>query len=303
GDPVAILDAVDRAAMAGRDMRQVVRDLVGVFRDALLHRFAARGRPPASLPAGPPGWPERLLTACEPLSDDDLVAALEELGRLEQDLRWAPRPRLGLEVALLRLARRRNAVMGTDGARPATGTAVPAGNDPAHSTAPPAAAASVTAAGAETPRPPRPVPPKRPPANGSGGSPTADAPLPTLADVQRLWPQVLAVVRSRRRPTAALLEPARPVAVEGSTLVLAFARTYEFHRNRMAEPKNLQVLEVALREILGHDLRVSCRRGDDDTPIGGHILPPLEAPRGNDEAEVARNLFGGEWIEEGDATS
>lgn len=258
GDAAALLAAVDEVHRRGRDLRQFARDLVGVCRDALFVQVA-----PGDDPAGGEVSPEGLepLTA---LPQARLLALVQGLSRLEGELRWAVQARLHLEVGLLALMPEPAAAGGVGTGADAAGqarreTAAAAASQPARSRAPgapaPAGGGRAPARGPAAARPPASAPPMSAPA--AAGSGEAGAPL-SLAAVQAAWPEVRARVKEAQTLLNAMLEPARPAALRGSELVLAFGPKWSFHRGRVAEPASRALIERALQEVLGRPLRVSC---------------------------------------------
>ena len=89
---------------AGHDPRRIAEDLVSALRDAFM-LVAARGRVRVD---APPNEQERLGAIGEALGNAALVRGLETLGQAVVDMRGtdAADPRLVLEIALVRLARR-----------------------------------------------------------------------------------------------------------------------------------------------------------------------------------------------------
>ncbi len=103
-DPAAALVAVSEVLAAGTEARQVAEDLVHSLRDAFLVNVVGDEAPVDV----PPEERERLAVIGEVFGNTRLVRALESLGQAVVDMRGAaaPDPRLVLEVALARLARR-----------------------------------------------------------------------------------------------------------------------------------------------------------------------------------------------------
>ncbi|WP_299959943.1 hypothetical protein [uncultured Modestobacter sp.] len=77
-----------------------------------------------------------------------------------------------------------------------------------------------------------------------GGDPTL-----TTADVQRIWPELLRVVRGHRRTTEGLLLSAKVHDLADGTLTLSFASPPL--ANIMGEDLNRQVLRQSVEELLG----------------------------------------------------
>ena len=86
---------------------------------------------------------------------------------------------------------------------------------------------------------------------------------PTLAWFQENWRGVLAAVRARNRSVEALLNKScEPVEVRENVLVLAFY--HEFHKQKVEQPRNKEVLEAALSELAGLPFAVKCVRYEGD---------------------------------------
>jgi DNA polymerase-3 subunit gamma/tau len=118
----------------------------------------------------------------------------------------------------------------------------------------------------------------------------ADAPLPaspppaaagarqvSAAEVDRnleslllLWPAVVDIVRAGNALLGALIEEARPVAVAGEELTVAFAATAPFLKRKAEDPANRAVVTTALRDITGGRWRLSYElRGELDAAAPG----------------------------------
>jgi len=86
---------------------------------------------------------------------------------------------------------------------------------------------------------------------------------PTLAWFQENWRGVLAAVRARNRSVEALLiKSCEPVEVRDNVLVLAFY--HDFHKQKVEQPKNKEVIDAALSEMTGQPFVVKCVRFEGD---------------------------------------
>ncbi len=225
-DAGALLRLVDALAAAGADYRTYCRELLLHFRELLLLKVA-------------PGE-EALLqeltaeerAAIQPLADafseDDLLRALDLLGRAELELRNATDPRVALELVLLKLcslrrllplaellARAERLLGGAPAAPPAPAPrALPAPPVPALAPRPVAAPAAARPAPAPTPTtvPARHETPTPAPPPAEGPALAADA----SAD------ELLAALQAAAATRPSLLTPVRAATArrEGGTLVL-----------------------------------------------------------------------------------
>jgi DNA polymerase-3 subunit gamma/tau len=206
-------------------------------------------------------------------------------------------------------------------------TVAPGSAAPAAPAAPAAAAAPVAAeppgaAEPDIPLPPEPTDdegwpqPARPaPAAESSPAPRGAEPTPvvsaepdrpddgelTTADVRRVWPELLAVVKRHKRTTEALLKNAQVHELKNGVLTLstsspALAR-------RIGDDLNKDVLREALNELLGVRWKVEAVVEGAGRPAGGPPVAPEAARAAAREAEAAeaRELMAERAAEESDA--
>ncbi len=90
--------------------------------------------------------------------------------------------------------------------------------------------------------------PSAPPSSeeSPSGSPRAQVPR-DIESVYALWPAVVDLVRSEHALLGAVIGEARPVAVDGEELTLAYPFTAEFYKKKAEDPAN----RVAVGEALG----------------------------------------------------
>jgi DNA polymerase-3 subunit gamma/tau len=96
--------------------------------------------------------------------------------------------------------------------------------------------------------------------------------------VRRVWPEVLAAAKERKKRTAALLVSATVRAVENDTLVLAIG-TAPLAR-LLSEQSNTDVIAESLHAVLGVRWRVRCEHGDGGSPppSSGRAEPARTTP-------------------------
>ncbi len=238
GDAAALLEAVQEAYRRGRDLRQLVLGLMRLVREGLAARAARSGA------AAPRDGSDRG-TAWEGVYWDRLVATFEGLGRLEQELRRAGPVLLLLEVGLLQLARSAASV---EVAGP-TGGREEAESKPGRERG--SAATFVYHPGAASPvraSPEQALPPRAAPPSGSGSD----------RDAGQLWRRSLERVRRERPLLHGVLTAARPTGWRDGTLVLSFRAGCNFHRDRVADPRNKTYLEQVLTSFAGRPVELRC---------------------------------------------
>jgi DNA polymerase-3 subunit gamma/tau len=113
----------------------------------------------------------------------------------------------------------------------------------------------------------------------------------TTADVRRVWPELLAVVKRHKRTTEALLKSAQ--VHDLSNGVLTVAATSAAIAKMLGDDLNKDVLRAALNELLGVRWKVQAVvQGAGGQPTGGAARPgagpsPEAARQAAEDAEAA----------------
>jgi DNA polymerase-3 subunit gamma/tau len=102
-----------------------------------------------------------------------------------------------------------------------------------------------------------------------------------------LWQQVLLEIKSRNNSIHACLRVSEP-EFDGKTVTLTFP--YAFHKERIEESKNRQIVEEIIKRVYKEDYKIKC------------IFKPSrkieeKAPKNDDLLKDALEIFGGEVIE------
>jgi DNA polymerase-3 subunit gamma/tau len=106
-----------------------------------------------------------------------------------------------------------------------------------------------------------------PPAESVGAPmPAAGVSAPAPRDLESLrsvWPAVVELVRGEHAMLGALIAEARPVAVDGEDLTLAFSSTAQFLKKKAEDPANRTAVGEALRALTGERWRLSYELRDE----------------------------------------
>ncbi len=298
-DVAACLALVNHAVEEGKDIRQVLRTVLGHFRDLLMAKTSDR--------------PEELLDTTESrlaalraqaakTTSEEILRALNVLAGAEVEARWSPQPRMVLEIALIRLCRpemdptleglrARVQALEQRAQKPLPTTIAP------HAEEPKPAPARETARRRGT-RAPKPDDPSdlnaEAPAMTATVMAVAEAPpAPALArvaieDVRRQWARILDEVKRSKMFCHALLIEGIPLQVDGATLVVGLRTGYNFHIENLHRPDNRAVVEDALERVLQHRLRLQCTIHNAPTEPPADIDPVVTK---------AVQLFGGQVVE------
>jgi DNA polymerase III subunit gamma/tau len=300
-DARAALLTVARGVEGGRDAAGLIRDLEIHTRELLVVR-TLNGDVPVELSVTPDA-DAHLAAQAARLERADLVRLLDLLAAALEAVKAGADARTQLELALVkaatpevdastrallaRLERLETALAGAPAAERER-TAPPVRS-------PEPAAAPVEAA--EPVEPAAPVAPADPPraqAAAATAAVTAAAPalaepvaeprsLPALdlAGVHAIWPAVIESVQAEKPLLAAVIAEARPVALEGSDLLLAFSPSDAFLRRKAEDQDNRMAVAEALRAVTGQAIRLAYETREAEAPAESAPVP-------TDEEWVAR---------------
>jgi DNA polymerase-3 subunit gamma/tau len=86
-------------------------------------------------------------------------------------------------------------------------------------------------------------------------APAAVEPAPTAVDLEGRWQQLLKRARRKKAALYALLTEARP-RLDGSTLFIEYASEFGFHKERLEQPENLQIVQKLAHELFGREVQL-----------------------------------------------
>lgn len=244
GDIAGVITCIDRVMNRGKEARQFAREASVYLRDMLVLKTVGQQ---AELNLVTGETRPLLSRQAKKLDVHQILAALKKMVDLTGELRFGESQRFMLEVAFLELI----TIMGsqiTTGALPSVSTARP-GPDPVQ-------AAIEVNQGAV-------FPPSR------EGVP---------------WTKILEKVKSKRVTTHALLAEARCLGMKDDLVLIGFKKGFNFHRERMRQKDNREILLQAMEEVLNRKVEV-------EFVILG------EAPEDDPLVRKAIEMFGGDLIQ------
>jgi DNA polymerase-3 subunit gamma/tau len=276
-DVAGVLAGVHEMMVAGHDPRRVADDLLRTLRDAFLCANAG-GRVPYD---GPVAEGEQLTELAQRIGNVALVRGIEVLGQAIVDIRGqaVADPRLVLEVAVVRLARRESRtreetlldrierlekqVGGGVPARPDPSPAAASVPDPSPARAPrtdpsgPMLAARPAAKARKAPAAAPSAAPVEAPAPDVA-SPAPTGPVPDLDDVIEAWPAALDALKA---PVRATIQEAQPIGIERGAVVFGAPRT-RFEAINARFRSEAPAIKAALAARLGAEPKIMVRAHD-----------------------------------------
>jgi DNA polymerase-3 subunit gamma/tau len=323
-DAAAALAAIDRSARQGEDLDSLCREVVETTRRLLVVTVA----PQTPMPDMTPAEAASLMEAAASISPDDLIYLLRMFVDAQAEMRRSPHPRVELEIAAVRSARRPQPhaieallvkVEEVEGRLREGGPGQPAGEGarPAATQAnlldgpPPPALPHPTAAPAPsraTPPPPEPAAPAasprvRAPAAGARAEPprppaAAEQSGGPAASVEEGWRRVVEEVSRRRALLGSVLQNASVVGQAGEALTIRIEGNH-FQREMLEDRANRELVNQAVQQLVPGASRFEL------APEGGAGAGVLGHPM----VKAALETFGGEVVavrprlrEEGGAT-
>jgi len=278
-----VLARLDDLVAAGKDLPQLVQDLMLAIREML--------RVCLGVHSGGE-WPH-LHETSHALGSAKLAEALRLLGEAEKRLREASQQQLAVELALAEItqmwaepsAQERALALAkaaTATAKPSRTAAPPGGVDRGQDR-PEGLRPAPEAEAADRREPPQEPEETREPAvekaparraaqeaarKAKPAAPAARAgpPQGNAGDIEALWQAVhLALKRGRRVAVWAMLRDGRPEAVAGDRVVVRFPPECKFHYERVTEQYRADV-EAALSAALGRSVKLVALLGDEKAP-------------------------------------
>jgi DNA polymerase III subunit gamma/tau len=279
-DVAGVLVGVHELLAAGHDPRRVADDLLRTLRDAFLQANAG-GRVPYD---GPAEEAEQLGALAARMGNPATVRAIEILGQAIVDIRGQAisDPRLVLEVALVRIARReartreetildrlerleRKVDSGESAAAAvAPGPSAPAPVAPAPSTKGPVIASRRRAAepAPDAAEPAAPEPVAAEPAEPESPPPAATTPVTvSLDDVLLAWADALNLLKA---PLRAAIDLAQPIAIDDNGVIVFGVPKRRFDAINERFRKEAPTIKDALAQRLGSTPRFVLRPHDFD---------------------------------------
>lgn len=287
GDWCGTLSIAGELIDSGKDVRQLLAALSSHVRDLMLLSVGAHTAAQQEL--GPDRY--ALLRAQAPLFDPPtLLAMTAALAQAEREIRFTNQHRWLLESTLLRMmpvniGANIAASQAAQAAAPTVSVAPPAPRRETVSSTPSVVprpqivppAPAVARPGPEAARPPIVATPQP----DAVSEPVADARFAeavTFEVVKRAWPRVLSLFRKASPSGAPWLEKGEVVALEGRTIVLAFADNFARDRIQNHAKGKAKIEQVVNQALSSEGYVIRCiARDPDDEPPTAPVRPPADS--------------------------
>jgi DNA polymerase-3 subunit gamma/tau len=245
------LSAINTAVDEGADPRQFARQMVEHLRALLLLKLGSG----IVLAHVPEDMRSRLETQAASFSPRALARAVRLFNQAAAEAKGGWQPQLPLEMAFIEATLPSKAENPTPRKQspPARSSTPPlarhSASSPPSAKSKPAPARLASSTSSQAPKAVRESQPTYSKLVPGDGSLTPDV-------LCSRWAELLNALRPRNLSLEALVRSCEPVAVEGDVVVLAFA--HNFHRSKVEEDLNKQIVEEVLSELLGQRCRVRC---------------------------------------------
>ena len=249
-DSKRVLSLVDQLMTSGRSPQQLIRELLGHFRNLLVVKIAGKD---SRLVAAPAESLERLETIGAEFSEEDLTRFFQILVATDSELRWSTHPRLHLEMGLVRIVQAKRLVAMEELLAAFSGDTTPEPPQP-----------SASSDGATGVRPHSPVL-------------SQDSSNPTPARATTETDRIKQDLAKESPLIASVIEHALEVAIVGDELKIRFAPSQRFYHDMLQTPERLEVVERGSAKLVGRRLRVSLVLEEDISPP--EVPPPPEIPQ------------------------
>jgi DNA polymerase-3 subunit gamma/tau len=257
------LEQINKLVQSGSDLKRFNRELVDYVRGIMLVKANPNSGELLNMTTESL---TRMQEQAYRLHLPDLLNFLKIFSAVDYGLKVSPYAQLPLELALM------EAVL-----QPAEGRTV--AERPRPPSTPPVERVPTPPLPVERPPEPKPQPIREQPAV-TMSEPVKEVSVPVVAEnnnatdepgieleaVKKVWDRVMSSIANVEKTTHALLLEARPVAVKGNQVTLAFK--WAFHREKISTDKKRLLVEEHLGKVLGQAVVVRCvpEDGYDNTP-------------------------------------
>lgn len=112
----------------------------------------------------------------------------------------------------------------------------------------------------------------------------------TLDKVMEMWMKIISEVALENISVSAFLRASKAVELSGGKLLVEVF--YQFHKDRLSETRNSQIIERCLKRVLGVGLNLELRLGESQKRVMVVKEPTIPEKPGDELYAVAKEIFG-----------
>lgn len=241
----AVIEMLGQALQDGKEAQQIAREAVLYLRDLLVYSLLGTEAEFAVVTDQARPYLENLRNKTEPAQ---VIKALNLLMAGADRLRFSEGNRFQLEMAFLELV------------------ALPGAKQPVE------AKTTQRAVKTEAPAPAK----KAPNLSTEGKVKTRGANKGDDKSAGQEWTRLLALVKEKKIPTHALLAQGKLLGYRNQVVTIGFKKAYKFHKEKLEESANANILEESAKEIWGRSTAVKLVYLEDDSAPDPVVKRALE---------------------------
>jgi len=254
-EKLALLKMVDHLVNEGRDLSQFVDELMMHFRNLAIAKLGEEGKSLLDLPEEAI---EEVYHQAEGFSLEEDLYILNLLSKTRLTMKRSSLPRIPLEMALVKLAKR-DAMISLEELVERL-EALEKGMDPPHQEE-----------------------------NAPLRDTTEPVPL-SLARIEAEWHSLVQRVESKKKSVGIFFREGKPVSFENNLLTVAFHAKHKFHRETLESQSNRKLIEETLSESLKQKIRIDFETVQEETP------PQKETPSHDPIVKFSIDAFNGNVV-------
>lgn len=245
-DPKAALTMIDSAINDGKDVMQIVSGMIEHFRNLSIAKIGSQLD--AMIDAGSEKI-ERYRAESAKFAMEKILYVIYTLANAVDLIRKTDMARIPLEAAMVKLTLEDSLIPLPDllkrveALERSSPAPVPRADIPRR--APEDVKSRIIVSDQE----PEPAPEK------DGGVPDI-VQTDNIDEILADWNKVISAIKTRKMSIASYLEEGDPMRLEGKTLTIGFAKQFQFHKEVLESADNRKLIEGAIKEMLGRDLKV-----------------------------------------------
>ncbi|WP_423237164.1 hypothetical protein [Desulfonispora thiosulfatigenes] len=224
---------------SGKDIKQIIRDLLEHFRNIMLLKVSSQD----DLVALSAEMLPKIKQQASSLSLKYIGVIVTKLTEVEKELRWTSQPQILVEASLIDIILRSSSFNEPE-VRVVRENVIPRTHSPQGTNI-----ASSEEKGSRS---------------SEMNQQTEQKQVrivrksPQLQEIKKMWPQVLESVKKQKVTTHAFLMMGEPFDLTEDVLILTFEKTYKFHSDRINQPDNKQLVQKSIEDILGMKVSINC---------------------------------------------